>query len=546
MPRSFARVPARLLVVITTVSVLLTGCAKIDNGGGQPGQAPQPTGLDDRPVKAGGTLRVALDAEPDKLDPTLSRTLVGREVFQAICERLYDINEKLEIVPQLAAAMPTVSEDGKTVTIPIRTGLKFADGTVMDAAAVKTSLDRHRTFQASARKSELGPVTEITVKDPATVTIQLSQPFSPLTAQFTDRSGMIMSPTALASGKDFGLAPVCVGPFKLATRVAQDRIEVVKDPNYYDAAKVKLDKVIYRTITDANTRFNNLRSGDIDLMLNVSPINVDELKTISNLRLIRTESIGYQGITVNIANSAGIGKPPGPLAAPYAGPMASDARVRRAFMLGIDRESLTRSVFRGVYTPACGPISTASPLSSDAAQACPKHDPAEAKRLLAEAGVATPVKVSLIVINDPDSRRIGEAIKSMVAEAGFDVELVPTEFASALDVVDAGKFQLFRIGWSGQVDADGNITRFFQTQGSQNNSGYSDPEVDQWLSEARTTQDMAKRKELYGKVIAKVQQDVPIIYLYRTKNQLGVSNKVSQVRMYSDYVLRIENAGFVE
>ncbi len=544
MPRSYARVGARLLVVTTTMSLVLTGCGAIDNGGSQ--QQQQPAGLDDRPVKAGGTLRVALDAEPDKLDPSLSRTLVGREVFQAICQRLYDVNEKLEIVPQLAAAMPQVSPDGKTVTIPLRTGLKFADGTTMDAAAVKTSIDRHRTLQGSARKSELAPVTEVTVVDPATVAIQLSQPFSPLAASFADASGMIMSPAALASGKDFATAPVCIGPFKFATRVAQDRIEVVKDPNYYDAAQVKLDKIIYQTITDAGTRFNNLRSGDIDLMLNVSPINNDELKSISNLRLIATDSIGYQGITVNIANNAGVNKPPGPLAAPYAGPMAADARVRRAFMLSIDRESLTRTVFRGVYTPACGPISPASPQSSDAAQACPKHDPAESKRLLAEAGMPTPVKVSLMVINNADGKRIGEAIKAMVAEGGFDVQLEPTEFASALDLTDAGKFQLFRIGWSGQVDADGNITRFFMTQGSQNNSGYSNPEVDRWLTEARTTQDMAKRKELYGKVIAKVHEDAPIIYLYRTKNQLGVSNKVSQVRMFSDYIMRLEKAGFVE
>jgi peptide/nickel transport system substrate-binding protein len=134
----------------------------------------------------------------------------------------------------------------------------------------------------------------------------------------------------------------------------------------------------------------------------------------------------------------------------------------------------------------------------------------------------------------------------MVSQGGFDLQLEPTEFASALDVVDAGKFQLFRIGWSGQVDADGNITRFFQTQGSQNTSGYSNPEVDAWLLEARSTQDTAKRKELYAKVINKVHEDVPIIYLYRTKNQLGVNNKVGGVRMFSDYIVRLETAGFVE
>src|SRR5207249_7095656 len=126
---------------------------------------------------------------------------------------------------------------------------------------------------------------------------------------------------------------------------------------------------------------------------------------------------------------------------------------------------------------------------------------------LPEAGVTTPVKVSMIVVNDPDNRRIGEALKSMAAEGGFDVELQPTEFASSLDIVDSGKFQIFRIGWSGRVDADGNIANFFLTKGSQNNTGYSNPDVGKWLTEARASQDVAKRRELYGKVVAKIQED---------------------------------------
>jgi peptide/nickel transport system substrate-binding protein len=542
-----SRVPgaSRLIVATAATLLALTSCGSV--GSPQQPQPPGGNGVDGKAVKSGGTLRIALDGEPDKLDPTLARTLVGRNVFNAICEKLYDVNEKLEIVPQLASAMPEVSSDGKTVTVKLRTGLKFADGTVLDAAAVKTSLDRHRTLDGSQRKSELANMKDVAVADPSTVTINLSQPFAPLAAVLADRAGMIMSPAAVAAkGADFGNAPVCVGPFKFATRVAQDRIEVVKDPNYYDAAKVKLDKVIYKIIADANTRFNNLRSGDLEVQYNVSPINVDELKTVSNLRLVSTESLGYQGITVNIGNIAGVGKAPGTLTAPLAGPFATQAKVRRAFMLSIDRESLNRTVFRGQYAPACGPISPSSPLSSDAAQACPKHDPAEAKKLLSEAGVTLPAKVNLIIGNTPDGRRIGEAIKSMAAEGGFDVQLEPTEFASSLDLTDAGKFQTFQIGWSGRVDPDGNVTPFVQTKGSQNIAGYSNSDVDQWLNEARATQDTGKRKELYGKVISRLQEDAPLIYLWRQKNLTGISNKVGQVKEFGDGIVRLGTAGFVE
>src|SRR5690348_6586236 len=186
-----SRVHLRLAATATSLALALAGCGKIDS----PQQQNQPApATDNRPIKAGGTLRVALDSEPDKLDPTLSRTLVGREVMETFCEKLYQADDKLNVKPQLAAAMPDVSADGKTVTIKIRTGLKFADGTVMDANSVKMSLDRHLTLPGSGRKSEIGPVTSVTVTDPATVVLHLSQPYTPLIAQFTDRTGMVMSP----------------------------------------------------------------------------------------------------------------------------------------------------------------------------------------------------------------------------------------------------------------------------------------------------------------------------------------------------------------
>src|SRR3954466_8500215 len=101
-------------------------------------------------VKNGGTLVIGLESDPDALDPTLARTFVGRIVFLHMCEKLYDLNSKLEIVPQLASALPTLSADKKTVTIKLRTGIKFNDGTPFNAAAVKKSLERHQQLRGSA------------------------------------------------------------------------------------------------------------------------------------------------------------------------------------------------------------------------------------------------------------------------------------------------------------------------------------------------------------------------------------------------------------
>jgi peptide/nickel transport system substrate-binding protein len=128
------------------------------------------------------TLVVALNQDPDLLDPTLARTYVGRIVFQHICEKLYDIDENLTIHPQLAAAMPAVSDGGKTVTIKLRGGVKFNDGTPMTAEAVKFSLDRHRELKGSNRRSELDHVTAVEVADPQTIRLHLKSPLSPLVA----------------------------------------------------------------------------------------------------------------------------------------------------------------------------------------------------------------------------------------------------------------------------------------------------------------------------------------------------------------------------
>src|SRR3954451_639931 len=148
-------------------------------------------------VKDGGTLVMALSAEPDLLDPTLARSFYSRYVFSTMCEKLYDVDQNAQLVPQLATNLPETSSDGKTVTIKLRSGVRFADGTDFDSAAVKTTLQRHLTNPQSARATELGPISAIDTPSPDTVVIHLETPFAPLPAALADRAGMIMSPAAL-------------------------------------------------------------------------------------------------------------------------------------------------------------------------------------------------------------------------------------------------------------------------------------------------------------------------------------------------------------
>src|SRR6201984_102720 len=209
------------------------------------------------------TLRIGLAEDPDILDPTMARTYVGRIVFSALCDKLFDIDEKLNIVPQLALGHET-SADGKEVTIKLRPGVKFHDGEPLDAKAAKYSLDRHLSMKGSFRKPELGSVESVEVVDPLTIKLHLKAPFSPLLAQLTDRAGMMVSPKAAeAEGDKFGLHPVCAGPYKFVERVQQDRIVVEKFKDYWNKDHVFIDKITYLPIVDSTVRLANLKSGGL-------------------------------------------------------------------------------------------------------------------------------------------------------------------------------------------------------------------------------------------------------------------------------------------
>src|SRR5215211_9231084 len=185
---------------------------------------------------AQSALRIGLAEDPDVLDPTLARTYVGRIVFSALCDKLFDIDEKLNVVPQLALSHDT-SDDGKAVTIKLRPNVKFHDGEPLDAEAAKFSIDRHLTMQGSFRRPELAEVDNVQVVDPLTIRLNLKRPFAPLLSQLTDRAGMMVSPKAAKEAGDrFGQKPVCAGPYKFVERVQQDRIVLEKFADYWDKA----------------------------------------------------------------------------------------------------------------------------------------------------------------------------------------------------------------------------------------------------------------------------------------------------------------------
>ena len=150
----------------------------------------------------------------------------------------------------------------------------------------------------------------------------------------------------------------------------------------------------------------------------------------------------------------------------------------------------------------------------------------------------------MIIGNTPEGARLGQAIQAQVKEGGFDLQLVPTEFAAALDQTDAGDYQMFQIGWSGRSTRMATSPTSSGRPGSQNISAYSNARWTALIDQARAPADVAARRDLYGKVITQVHQDVPLIYLYRQKNFTGVAGTVVGVQVYGDGLLRFGTAGF--
>ena len=483
------------------------------------------------------TIRIALNQDPDILDPTLARSYVGRIIFANLCEKLYDVDPKGALVPQLAAALPRISDGGKRVEIKLRAGLKFNDGTPVTAAALKQSLERHQSLKGSSRRSELTSVVGIEAVDGLTVRLRLDKPFAPLVAALADRSGMILSPAALEKlGEKFGTAPVCVGPWRFVERVPQERIVLERSPHYFDAKAAPIERLVFRIIPDDAVRLANLRSGDVDVMHLVPPTDVKAILQDANLQVSEVPGPGYSGININIGNKTGRANPQQNLGTP----LATSAKVREAFELSIDRAALNQVVFDGRYDPGCTAVPAPGVFHIKEIQ-CSARDVAKAKRLLAEAGHPNGLKFELMAVNDPVQSRVAQVIQGMAAEAGIQISIRPMEFASALTEQDNGKYETFLIGWSGRPDPDGNIHQFQTCKGSQNTVGMCDPEIDQLLNKARETSSTGERYKLYAEATRRMLDRRGIVYLYHLKYIVALHKKVRGYVATPDGLIRMKN-----
>jgi peptide/nickel transport system substrate-binding protein len=475
----------------------------------------------------GGTLNIGLREDPDVLDPTLGSSAAGRIVYAAMCNKLFDIDTKLDIVPQLATGFEYA--DPTHLIIHLRQGVTFQDGEPMDAAAVKTSLMRDLTAKGSMRAGEINAIQSVDVVDPATIRLVLKAPAAQMLAQLADRAGIIMAPNALAAeGDKFGLHPVCVGPYAFDQRVAQDRIVLKRDPHYWDAKDYHFDQVVYHPIPNSAVRLANLQAGSLDIVEYIDPADIAAVQHDPKLKLVTWDALGYTGINFNIGNGPAADWPGG-----------KNALVRQAFELAIDRTALIQVVYSGMFTPTVQANPPSSPMFVPEIQP-PARDVAKAKALLQQAGVTLPVHVTLTTTNNPDMQQVGEVIQAMTQEAGFDVKLQALEFASSLQAAYSGAFQAYMIGWSGRSDADGNTWQLLHTGGTFNFGHYSSPDVDHLLDKARLYTDTAKRRDLYAQMWQQERRDMPLVYLWTARNIMGMKAALQGFQQVPDGLIRLQ------
>jgi len=376
-------------------------------------------------------------------------------------------------------------------------------------------------------------VDKVEAPDAATLVLRLKTPDATLLAQLTDRAGMMLSPQSFSGdAAAVGRAPVCSGPYKFVERVQNDRIVLEKFADHYAAADYHFDRLTFRPIPDTTVRLANLRAGSLDVLERMNPSDLPQVQGDSKVQIKQVSGLGWSRIVFNVAN--------GPRAQ---GVIGQDQRVRQAFELALDRNVINDVVGNGLFTPARQPYAPASPYH-DAQKFPPRErDIARARALLKEAGHDR-VKFELVFGNTTATAAIAELIQAMVAEAGFDVTLRPTEYAAMLKEADVGNFEAQIVNWSGRIDPDGNIYGFKTCQGGLNVGRYCNPKVDALLNQARTVADFAERKAIYDEIQTILEDEMPAFYLYYQPLPFVVSRQVEGFVPIADGMIRLQGVRF--
>ncbi len=487
-----------------------------------------------------GVLIVGQIAEPKALDPAAVTAVNDFRILMNVYDGLVRYKDgTLEVEPALATDW-TISEDGTVYTFTLREGVSFHDGSAFNAEAVKFNFDR--MLNEDHPYHDTGPfplafffsaVETVEAVDDLTVKFTLNAPYAPFLSNLAYPTGLIVSPAAVEEfGSDFGRNPSGTGAFKFAEWRSNEAVVIEANPDYWDGAP-ELQAVVFRPITDANTRTAEMLAGGIDLMVEVPPVALSE----------------FQGAEYSVHEQAGphvwfliLNAKEGPFA---------DKKVRQAANYAVNKKALVDDVLEGTAAVAAGPTPPAFAWAYNEALEPYPYDPDKARALLAEAG-AEGAELTFFVTEGGsgmlDPIAMGTAIQADLEAVGFDVKIETYEWNTFLGEVNPGlegKADMAEMAWMTN-DPDtlpflALRTAAWPDQGGFNSGYYSNPEVDELLEAARVATDQDERARLYKEMQTIVQEDAPWVFVANWKQNAVTSDRVEGFSLQPSFFLLLDD-----
>ena len=479
-------------------------------------------------------------AEPKSLDPQAVTAVNDFRILMNVYDGLVRYKSgTLEVEPALATSW-TISADGTEYTFKLRRGVKFHDGSDFDAADVEFNFDRmldenhpyHHTgpFPLSFFFSAIEDVEAV---DASTVRFKLNAPYAPFLSNLAYPTGLIVSPESVQEhDKEFGRNPSGTGPFKFAEWESNAKVVVTRNADYWDGAP-SLEAVVFRPITDGNTRVAEMLSGGLDVMVEIPPDSVAQ----------------FNGNGFNLLEQAGphlwfliLNAKEGPFA---------DKRVRQAINYAIDKKTLVEQVLQGTAEVASGPTPPAfSWAYNESLQPYP-YDPEKAKQLLQAAGHENASLTFYVTEGGSgmlDPVPMGTAIQADLAKVGVDVKIETYEWNTFLGKVNPGlegKADMAEMAWmTNDPDTLPYLalrTDAWPDKGGFNSGYYSNPEVDKLLEAARQSTDQAERAKLYQQMQEIVYEDAPWAFIANWKQNAATSDSVRDFELQPSFFLLLKD-----
>lgn len=460
------------------------------------------------------TLIVAQGADAKVLDPHATNDQPSSRVAGQIYDSLVKQDINMNIIPGLAESWTQI--DDTTTEFKLRNGVKFHNGEPLTADDVKFTLDR---MKASPQVSHIiKAIDSIEVVDDNTVRIKTDKPFGALLSHLSHTAASILNREAVEKGgAAYGQNPVGTGPYKFVSWQAGDRITLQANPDYY-LGKAPTEKVIFRSIVEGTNRTIGLETGEVDIAYDLEPVDKEMVKTLPTLDYVEEPSLSMAYIGFNVNKEA-----------------LKDKKVRQAISYGLNVQDIIDVAYQGSGAKANSPIGPKVFGYNPDAKGY-DYNPEKAKELLKEAGYEKGLKLKLWTNDNPTRRDIAVIAQDQLKQIGIDVTIETLEWGAYLDGTARGEHDMFILGWvSVTGDADYGLEPLFNSAnkgGAGNRSFYSNPKVDELLTNAKNSTNPEERKKYYYEAQEVIQEDAPIFTIAYTTQNIGKQKTVEGFVMH--------------